>query len=106
MVKINDDGTVTEAAAKRMLRDACKGYGKQSAFAKKAGVSQQYVSNALNGTRTLSDKILSALGIKSVTTLRVVGVRRKKAAPKTFTAKAVNAAMDAATARMDNEVAR
>lgn len=78
MTKIKEDGTVSEATARKMLRDACRGYGKQSAFAKKAGVSQQYVSNALKGERTLSDKILNALGIKSVTVLRVVGVRRKK----------------------------
>lgn len=97
MVKIAEDGTVTEAAARKMLKDACKGRGAQSAFAKKAGVSQQYISNALKGERTLSDKLLKALGIKSVTMLRVVGA--PKARPgKMLALAAVNAAAAAGLA--------
>ena len=48
------------------LRKACDEAGGQSAFARKHGLSPQYVSDAINARRDPGPVILSALGLVKV----------------------------------------
>lgn len=48
------------------VRIAIKTAGSQKAFAQRAGVSEQYLSDALKGRRSVSDRILNSLGMKRI----------------------------------------
>ena len=55
---------------RRILRSACENRGGQKNFAEFARVSQQYVSDVLNGKREPGEAILDALNIERVVTYR------------------------------------
>ena len=55
---------------RKILRAACANRGGQKNFAESAGVSQQYVSDVLNGKREPGGAILDALNIERVVTYR------------------------------------
>ena len=44
------------------IRRACREAGSQAEFADRAGLSQAYVSNVLNGRKPPSDALLAAIG--------------------------------------------
>lgn len=69
---------ISEAAARARLRKMCKARGAKAAFARRAGVSRQYISLVVAGDRDMSDRIFKAMGIKRVTFLREVGVARTR----------------------------
>lgn len=60
------------------LRAACREAGSQKAWAQAHGLSEQFVSDAVNAKRPMSDSILAALGLLRVTVYRPVksGKRR------------------------------
>lgn len=49
-----------------MLDLAIKVSGSQKQFAKEAGISEQYLSDVLNGRRDVGDKILKWFGLERV----------------------------------------
>ncbi len=61
---------MTTDDVRRMLRGACQAEGSQSAWARRAGVSQAYVNDAMHGRREPGEAILQALGLERVTTYR------------------------------------
>lgn len=54
----------TEDEVREMLQDAVIKAGSQQAFAEKAGISQQYLSDLIKGRRTPGDAVLKALGLR------------------------------------------
>jgi DNA-binding transcriptional regulator YdaS (Cro superfamily) len=54
----------------RALQSAINRAGSQKAFAEKAGVSQQYLSEVLNGRKEMGPLLQNALGIERVVTYR------------------------------------
>jgi len=61
---------MTEDKAIELLASACAQAGGQSAWAKRAGVSQQYVQDVLKRRRAPGKAILDALGLERVVTYR------------------------------------
>lgn len=64
---------LTEQEVVARLRAAIDTAGSQAAFARRHGISNQYVSDALRGRRELGQKILEAIGVE-----RVVSYREKQ----------------------------
>lgn len=54
----------TEDELREILQDAVIKAGSQQAFAGKAGISQQYLSDLIKGRRTPGDTVLKALGLR------------------------------------------
>jgi hypothetical protein len=61
---------MTAEEVRTMLRDACRKAGTSAAWAAKHGISQAYVSDAMNGRRDPGPAILKALGLTSETQYR------------------------------------
>ncbi len=59
---------MTEDDVRAELRRACDEQGSQNAFAKKAGISSQYVADFLKSRRGPGATLLRALGLKKVVT--------------------------------------
>lgn len=57
---------INEIRMRSMLDAAIKVSGSQKAFAKDAGISEQYLSDVLNGRRDVGDKILKWFGLERV----------------------------------------
>lgn len=57
---------------RKMLDVAIQVAGSQKAFAKQAGISEQYLSDVLNGRRDIGDKILKWFGLERVVFYRRV----------------------------------
>lgn len=57
---------LTEAEARERLRVSVRAAGGASAFARLAGFSGPFVSEALNGNRGLTDRLLAAIGLEKV----------------------------------------
>jgi len=49
-----------------VLKKQCKKAGSQKNYAKKIGVSEQYLSEIIRGTRPLSDNFLERIGFEKV----------------------------------------
>ncbi len=65
------------------LQTAINKAGSQKAFAKSAGVSEQYLSEVLNGKKEMGPAIQDALGLERVVTYRKKSdANRKKGAGK------------------------
>lgn len=58
---------LTEDELREALANACEAAGGQSAWAAKAGITQQYVSDVLNNKRSPGDSICRALGYERAT---------------------------------------
>lgn len=58
---------------KAELQAAIDKVGSQKAFALASGVSPQYVNDVLQGHRLAGDKLLDALGLERVVTIRRKG---------------------------------
>lgn len=63
----------------RLLTDACKRAGSQSAFAAREGMSAAFVSAVLNAKKAPSARLLNILGLRQVT--RFVPIRPWSALP-------------------------
>jgi predicted RNA-binding Zn ribbon-like protein len=59
---------MTECQVIERLREASRDAGSVAAFARKAGLSLQYVHDVINGRRSPSERICQAIGIRKVTT--------------------------------------
>lgn len=46
------------------LKEACKAEGSQKAWANKHGLSSSFVTDVLQGRRGLTDRVLTALGLR------------------------------------------
>lgn len=57
---------INETRMRNMLETAIKVSGSQKAFAKEAGISEQYLSDVLNGRRDVGGKILKWFGLERV----------------------------------------
>lgn len=66
---------LTEQDVLTRLRDAVMREGSQKAFARRHGISEQYVSDVLRQRRELSEKILDTLQLE-----RVVMYRERRSA--------------------------
>lgn len=64
---------MTQAQARKILRDRRRAAGTITALAGELGVSKQFLSGVLLGKRPVSDNILAKLGIERVTTYRRKG---------------------------------
>lgn len=62
--------TMTLEQVLALLRRECEKAGGQAAWAKAAGLSASYVSDALQGRREPGESILRVLGLEKVTTYR------------------------------------
>ena len=56
----------TENSVLLVLKKRCKKAGSQKNYAKKIGVSEQYLSEIIRGTRPLSDNFLERIGFEKV----------------------------------------
>jgi DNA-binding transcriptional regulator YdaS (Cro superfamily) len=63
---------MTAADVRTMLKDACRKAGTSAAWAAKHGLSQAYVSDAINGRRDPGPAICKALGIEAGVSYRKV----------------------------------
>lgn len=63
---------MTEDEVREMLRKACDEHGSQNKFAKKAGISAQYVGDFLKARRGPGAALLRVLGV-----VKVVSYERK-----------------------------
>ena len=61
---------INEERMKKMLETAVNISGSQKVFAKQAGISEQYLSDVLNGRRDIGDKLLKWFGLERVTYYR------------------------------------
>jgi len=61
------------------IRRACAAAGSQAAFAARAGVSQAYVSNVLNGRKPPSEALLSAIGWRRRVVLEPIPTGKEEA---------------------------
>jgi hypothetical protein len=57
---------INETRMRAMLETAINVSGSQKAFAKEAGISEQYLSDVLNGRRDVGEKILKWFGLERV----------------------------------------
>jgi hypothetical protein len=57
---------IDETRMRRMLDTAIGISGSQKAFAKKAGISEQYLSDVMRGRRDVGDKLLKWFGLERV----------------------------------------
>lgn len=63
---------IDEARMRKMLNIAIQVSGSQKAFAKEASVSEQYLSDVLNGRRDIGKKLLKWFGMERVAYFRRV----------------------------------
>jgi len=68
---------ISDATARRMLRDRIARTGSLRAWARDRGMAHSYISQVINGHRPLSDELLVYLGLE-----RVVAYRRVTATPE------------------------
>lgn len=54
----------------QMLKEAIREAGSQAAFADKHNISRQYLTDVLKSRRSLSGKVLKALGLEKVIEFR------------------------------------
>lgn len=54
------------------IMDRIEARGSQKAVAEELGISPQYLSDILNGRRSVSDRVAEALGMERVTTWRPI----------------------------------
>lgn len=57
---------MTEKAVRKMLADQCDAAGGQQAWAKRYGLSESYVCDAIRGRRALGRKLIDALRLRYV----------------------------------------
>jgi hypothetical protein len=57
---------IDESRMRKMLEIAISTSGSQKAFAKEAQISEQYLSDVLNGRRDIGEKILKWFGMERV----------------------------------------
>jgi hypothetical protein len=67
---------LTVDQVRELLRKGCEEAGGQSAWARKHGLAQPFVSDVLKGKREPGDKLCKALGIERE--IRFAPVRRKR----------------------------
>lgn len=63
---------IDEARMRKMLDTAIQVSGSQKAFAKEASISEQYLSDVLNGRRDIGDKLLKWFSMERVVYFRRV----------------------------------
>lgn len=57
---------ISELRMRKMLEIAIRAAGSQKALAKEAGISEQYLSDVMQGRRDIGDKILKWFGMERV----------------------------------------
>ena len=62
---------MTADEVRNLIIDQCAGLGSQKAWAYKHGISEQYVSDVINGRRDPGETILHALGLECVVSYEV-----------------------------------
>lgn len=67
---------VSDQEARRMLDKAIERAGSQSAYAERLGVSRQFISSMVAGSRPLSGSVLEDLCLEAVNSYRFLGPQR------------------------------